>query len=469
MVVNRLLVITDDASQLQAIENLLLNHDLRVTGATSLEQGLALVGTRSLDLVIVVMPLAEDSALDALKSIFELEPRIPTIVLTSAGNTEEAITATKAGAFDYFLGPYDERELLRSISQGIEAGRLMRSPVALDQGGVTASGDALIGRSKPMQEIYKAIGRVAPTDSTVLIRGESGTGKELVARAIYQHSRRDGRPFVVVNSVAIPESLLESEIFGHEKGAFTGAVGARIGKVKQADGGTLFLDEIGDIPLSIQAKLLRLLEDRSIEPIGGRRPIPVDVRIIAATNRDLETAIEEGRFREDLYYRLNVVPIMLPPLRARLDDVPLLCDYFSRRFTTELGIRNLGLTPEASRLLASYHWPGNVRELANAIEQALIFSRGRPIDADDVASLVPSPGAGTDTALAAGNDILRHWVHRSVAFGRSGLLETVVDHITGRVILEVLEITGGNRVRAARILGISRPTLLARLKKLAPR
>ncbi len=466
MVVNRLLVISDDASQLQTIENLLLNHDLRVTGAKSLEQGLALVGTRSLDLVIVVMPLAEETALGALTSIFALEPRIPTIVVTSAGNTEEAITTTKAGAFDYFLGPYDERALLRSILQGIEAGRLMRSPVALDQGGATASGDALIGRSKPMQEIYKAIGRVAPTDSTVLIRGESGTGKELVARAIYQHSKRSGRPFVVVNSVAIPETLLESEIFGHEKGAFTGAVGARIGKVKQADGGTLFLDEIGDIPPSIQAKLLRLLEDRSIEPIGGRRPVPVDVRIIAATNRDLEAAIDGGRFREDLYYRLNVVPIVLPPLRTRLDDVPLLCDYFSRRFTTELGIRNLGLTPEASRLLSSYHWPGNVRELANAIEQALIFSRGRPIDADDVASLVPSPGTGTDAALAAGNDILRHWVHQSVAFGRHGLLDSVVDHVTGRVIHEVLEITGGNRVRAARILGISRPTLLARLKKL---
>jgi two-component system nitrogen regulation response regulator GlnG len=466
VLVNRLLVISDDPAQLQAIENLLLNQDLRVTGAASLRLGLVEVATRCPDLVIAVMPLDGESALGTLKSIFELEARLPVIVLTSAGSTDEAITATKAGAFDYFLGPYGERELLRSISQGIEAGRLMRSPVALDQGGISASGEALIGRSKPMQEIYKAIGRVAPTDSTVLIRGESGTGKELVARAIYQHSARNGRPFVVVNSVAIPESLLESEIFGHERGAFTGAVGARIGKVKQADGGTLFLDEIGDIPLSIQAKLLRLLEDRSIEPIGGRGPIPVDVRIIAATNRDLEAAIEEGRFREDLYYRLNVVPIVLPPLRARLDDVPLLCDYFSRRFTTELGIRNLGLTPDASRLLATYHWPGNVRELANAIEQALIFSRGRPIDADDVASLVPSPGAGTDSALAAGNEILRHWVHQSVAFGRSGLLESVVDHMTGRVIHEVLEITGGNRVRAARILGISRPTLLARLKKL---
>ncbi len=465
MAVNRLLVISDDSSQLQAIEALLLNHDLRVTGATSLENGLAVVSTRSLDLVIVALPLARESALGALTSIFELESKIPVIVLTSAGSTEEAIRATTAGAFDYFLNPYDERELLRSISQGLEAGRLMRSPVALDQDGGTALGDALIGRSKPMQEIYKSIGRVAPTDSTVLIRGESGTGKELVARAIYQHSKRNGRPFVVVNSVAIPETLLESEIFGHEKGAFTGAVGARIGKVKQADGGTLFLDEIGDIPPSIQAKLLRLLEDRSIEPIGGRRPISVDVRIIAATNRDLEAAIDEGRFREDLYYRLNVVPILLPPLRTRLDDIPLLCEYFLRKFTTELGIRNLGLTPEALRLLSGYNWPGNVRELANTIEQGLIFSRGRPIDDEDVAGLVTAPGAATDSALGAGNEVLRNWVHQSVAFGRVGLLGTVIDHVSGRVIQEVLEITRGNRVHAARILGISRPTLLAKLKK----
>ncbi len=196
---------------------------------------------------------------------------------------------------------------------------------------------------------------------------------------------------------------------------------------------------------------------------GGRSP--VDVRIIAATNRDLEAAIDEGRFREDLYYRLNVVPILLPPLRTRLDDVPLLCDYFLRKFTTELGIRNFGLTPEALHLLSGYQWPGNVRELANTIEQGLIFSRGRPIDDEDVTSLVPSPGGGTNTALAAGNEVLRAWVHQSVAFGKDGLLETVVDHVSGRVIQEVLEITRGNRVRAARILGISRPTLLAKLKK----
>ena len=462
---NRLLVISDDAAQVRAVESLLLDHDLRVVGASSLEHGLGVVRTQAPDLVIVVTPLGGRTAVEALGAIFDLEPKMPAIVLTSAGSTDEAIGATKAGAFDYFLGPHDEHELLRSISQGLEAGRLMRSPVALDQEGGAPAGDALIGRSKAMQEVYKAIGRVAPTESTVLIRGESGTGKELVARAIYQHSKRQGRPFVVVNSVAIPETLLESEIFGHEKGSFTGAVGSRIGKVKQADGGTLFLDEIGDIQLSIQAKLLRLLEERSIEPIGGRRPIPVDVRIIAATNRDLEAAIDEGRFRKDLFYRLNVVPIHLPALRERPDDVPLLCEYLLLRFTTELGIRNLGITNEALQLLAAYDWPGNVRELANVIEQSLIFSRGRPVDADHIASLVPSPRDAAETGLTTANETLRQWVHESVAFGRRDLLGTVVDHVTERVIREVLEITGGNKVRAARILGISRPTLQARLKK----
>jgi DNA-binding NtrC family response regulator len=235
--------------------------------------------------------------------------------------------------------------------------------------------------------------------------------------------------------------------------------------VEIADGGTLFLDEIGDMALAIQGKILRLLEDRRIERIGGRQPFPVDVRIIAATNRDLEAAIAHGRFRKDLFYRLNVVPISLPPLRDRLDDVPRLADYFLRRLTTELGVRNPGLTPEAYRLLASHDWPGNVRELANAMEQCLIFSRGRRIDEEDVAVLVLGADSGRNAALRSADDILRRWAHQSVAFGREGLLDTAVDYVSRRLVAEVLQITGGNRTRAARLLGVSRPTLLARLRK----
>jgi two-component system nitrogen regulation response regulator GlnG len=466
MVMDRVLVVATNARQREAIEGLLLHGDLRTALVDSVEDGLEAVRRAGPDVVLLVLPIDDIGGLELLRAIHAIDPRLPVILVTSHGTTDEAIETTKAGAFDYLIEPFDGPDLLRTIGQAIEAGRLMRSPVSLDQE-LTAGGpgDALIGRSKPMQEIYKAIGRVARTDSTVLIRGESGTGKELVARAIYQHSDRADRPFVVVNCVAIPETLLESELFGYEKGAFTGAASRRIGKVELADGGTLFLDEIGDMPLAIQAKILRLLEDRRIERIGGRQPFPVDVRIVAATNRDLEAAIADSRFRKDLFYRLNVVPISLPPLRERLDDVPLLADYFLRRLTTELGVRNPGLTPEAYRLLCSHEWPGNVRELANAMEQCLIFSRGRQVGEDEVAVLVLGADSGRNAILRNADDVLRRWVHQSIAFGRRDLLETAVDHVSRRLIAEVLEVTGGNRTRAARLLGLSRPTLLARLRK----
>jgi DNA-binding NtrC family response regulator len=462
---DRILVVASSARQRGAIEELLLHGDLRTAIADSVEDGLSIVRQSVPDVVLLVLPIDGASGLELLRSVHAIDPRLPVIIVTSRGTTDEAIETTKAGAFDYLIEPFDGTDLLRTIEHAIEAGRLMRSPVSLDQDSAAVAGDALIGRSRPMQEIYKAIGRVARTDSTVLVRGESGTGKELVARAIYQHSDRADRPFVVVNCVAIPETLLESELFGYEKGAFTGAASRRIGKVELADGGTLFLDEIGDMPLAIQAKILRLLEDRRIERIGGREPFAVDVRIIAATNRDLEVAIAEGRFRKDLFYRLNVVPIVLPALREHPDDVPLLADYFLRRLTTELGVRNPGLTPEAYQLLRSHDWPGNVRELANAMEKCLIFGRGRRIGEEEVAVLVLGADSGRNEVLRNADDVLRRWVHESVAFGREGLLETAVDHVSRRLIAEVLEITGGNRTRAARLLGMSRPTLLAKLRK----
>ena len=249
--------------------------------------------------------------------------------MTAYGTTETAIQATKMGAFDYILKPFEIPDMLAVINQALEAGRFMRTPVQMDVSPDEASKEAIVGRSKAMQDVYKAIGRVSTADATVLIRGESGTGKELVARAIYQHSLRAEKPFLVINCVAIPENLLESELFGYEKGAFTGAAHRRVGKIEQANGGTVFLDEIGDMPFSIQAKILRLLQERSIERLGGRQTIPVDVRILAATNRDLEAALAEGRFREDLYYRLKVVTISLPPLRERRDDIPAVNRLFS--------------------------------------------------------------------------------------------------------------------------------------------
>jgi len=301
------------------------------------------------------------------------------IIMTAFGTTETAIEATKMGAFDYILKPFDIPEMLVVIKQALEASRFMRSPVDIDVIPEKGFRDAIIGRSRSMQEVYKTIGRVSETEATVLIRGESGTGKELVARAVYQHSTRADKPFLVINCVAIPETLLESELFGYEKGAFTGATHRRIGKIEQANGGTVFLDEIGDMPLSIQAKILRLLQERSIERLGGRSTIPVNVRIIAATNRDLESAIVKGRFREDLYYRLKVVSIFLPLLKDRLEDIPALTDFFLARYSQEAKVENPGITKKAKAFLATNLWKGNVRELGNTIQKALIFNRGAAI------------------------------------------------------------------------------------------
>jgi transcriptional regulator with PAS, ATPase and Fis domain len=328
------------------------------------------------------------------------------------------------------------------------------------------STDAIIGRSKPMQEIYKAIGRVASTDATVLIRGESGTGKELVARAIYQYSKRGHRPFLVINCVAIPETLLESELFGYERGAFTGAVSRRLGKVQQANGGTIFLDEIGDMPLSIQAKILRLLQEKSIERLGGREPIPVDVRIIAATNRDLETAIAEGRFREDLYYRLKVVTLWLPPLRERAEDSDLLTEYFLKRLASEMKMDNPGITPEAKTLLRGYPWPGNVRELANTLQKALIFNRGTPLVAVDLTRVMEEGGETRSVDEETVTESLRQLFRQKLAKSHSvGLFDSMMDDTASILITEALNLTGGNRSRAAKLLGLSRPTLQAKIEK----
>ena len=464
---NRVLVVHADLRELNRLERLLLDHaDLQVTLAHTIDGALEELGRSCPGLVLLCLPLSDTAGREAVAALHLVDAKMPVVVLSSKGGTDETIQVIKAGAFDCLLGPVADDDLLEVIAQGLEAGRLMRSPVAISQPGASPDGEAIIGRSKPIQEISKAIGRVAPTDATVLIRGASGTGKELVARAIYQHSSRTDGPFVVVNCVAIPETLLESELFGFERGAFTGAVQRRIGKVEQADGGTLFLDEIGDVSLSIQAKLLRLLEDRKIERIGGREPIQVDVRILAATNRDLEEAIASQRFRSDLYYRLNVVPIHLPPLAERVDDVPLLCDYFLERFALELGVRNPGLADEAHAVLRAHSWPGNVRELANLMEQCLIFSRGQRVDAGMVQRLLKGAVEPVSDPFQALDLELGRVLQLALAGNQGDLLDTVVERVVRRTIAEVLNHTDGNQSRAARLLGVSRPTLLAKMRKL---
>ena len=417
------------------------------------------------DLVITDVRLPGMSGLETFRVIRDIEPKLPVIVMTAFGTTETAIEATKLGAFDYVLKPFEIPEILSLIKQGLEAGRFMRSRVEMDAAPESTAGEGIVGRSKAMQEIYKAIGRVSSTDATVLIRGESGTGKELIARAVYQHSLRADKPFLVINCVAIPETLLESELFGYEKGAFTGAVSRRVGKIQQAHRGTVFLDEIGDMPLSIQAKILRLLQEKSIERLGGRETIPVDVRIIAATNRDLETALAEGRFREDLYYRLKVVTIWLPPLRDRVDDIPYLVDYFLPRFCKEMATHNPGVSQEAKAFLSTHNWPGNVRELANVLQKALIFSRGGPISLEGISHALGDKRVVVDTDKSL-EETIRQWVRETLATGTAkDNFNALVDRFARILLAEALDLTSGNRTRAAELLGMSRPTLLSKIEK----
>ncbi|MCF8034907.1 MAG: sigma-54 dependent transcriptional regulator [Desulfarculaceae bacterium] len=465
----RVLIAEPDGLLREKLERLAMDQGCRVGLAEDTDQALAEIQASSPDLVLLSASLPPAGGLEFLARLKQSEPRLPVIVTGNHGAaTSQTIEATKLGAFDYVALPYDPPDMAALLRSALEAGRFMRSPVQLEgeEPPAYSAGDALLGSSRPMQELYKAIGRAAATDATVLIQGESGTGKELVARALFQHSTRADKPFVVVNCVAIPETLLESELFGYEKGAFTGAGARRIGKIEQADRGTVFLDEIGDMPLAIQAKMLRLLQERSVERIGARQPQAVDVRILAATNRDLAQAVQAGRFREDLYYRLNVVPITVPPLRERREDVPLLCDYFLGRVTRDLGVRNPGITPEAYELLSAHHWPGNVRELANAMEKCLIFGRGRPVGDEEVASLVLGQEEGGTVSLSPEVDqALRSWVRRGIASGRPKLLEELLGRVERIMVSEALETTGGVRTHAAAMLGLSRPSLLARMKK----
>ena len=461
-----ILIVDDDDQLRKSFHKLLVEEGYTVASAASGEDGLRNIQKSMPDLVVLDMRLPGMNGLETFRAIHRLEPKLPVIIMTAFGTTEHAIEATKLGAFDYVLKPFDIPGMLGIIRQALEAGRFMRSPVDMDGSPGKTSREAIVGRSRSMQDVYKAIGRVSSTEATVLIRGESGTGKELVARAVYSHSLRAGKPFQVINCVAIPENLLESELFGYEKGAFTGAAHRRVGKIEQANGGTVFLDEIGDMPFGIQSKILRLLQEKSIERLGGRETIPVDVRIIAATNRDLETALQQGRFRDDLYYRLKVVTIALPPLRDRPDDIPLLAEYFIARYAAELDMDNPGITPEAVAVLAGHGWPGNVRELANALQKALIFNRGAPIQPAEMTQAVGGGGDRRLSSIRETDQVLRQWAREAIAASADGgKFDSLMDHFAAILVGEALTMTRGNRSQAARLLGLSRPTLHSKIEK----
>jgi two-component system, NtrC family, nitrogen regulation response regulator GlnG len=385
--------------------------------------------------------------------------------MTAHGTMETAIQAMQRGAYDYLTKPFDLDEVLLLAERALEARRLTQEVARLRTGlQEVREFSALIGRHPRMQDVYKTIGRIAGTDVTVLLRGESGTGKELVARAIHHYSRRAGRPFVAVSCAAIPGTLLESEMFGHERGAFTDAKERRLGKFELAHGGTLYLDEIGDMPLELQTKLLRALQERTIERLGGHEPIRIDVRVLAATNRELEALMRDGRFREDLYYRLNVVTLNLPPLRERRRDIALLVEHFLAKYAAELG--ECGVAPEALDRLVGHDWPGNVRELENVVQRAMVMATGGVILPEHL-PIGPVSAAASVAVDASLEEIIERKLVECVRGLREHASANLYDLMVGLVekplLRAVLRETGGNQVRAAQILGINRNTLRKKL------
>ncbi len=373
----KLLIVDDESSIRFTIEDVLASDDLEVAGAETAEEGVRMAGELLPDLILLDVKLGKHSGMEVFADLRRVSPKSLLVFITGHGNAETAIEAMKLGAYDYLVKPLDVNQLQEVVEQAFEISRLMRVPAIVEEADRPQDRpDLLVGCGAAMQAVCKQIGRIAPQNVNVLILGESGTGKELVARAIYHHSQRRQAPFLAINCSAIPETLLESELFGHERGAFTGADHRRIGKFEQCNHGTLFLDEIGDMALSTQAKMLRLLQEGRFERIGGNETLTCDVRIIAATNQNLETLIEQGRFRKDLYYRVRGVTIHLPPLRERVGDIPELAHYFLYRFNRQIGTRVHSIAPETLELMERYAWPGNVRELQNAIHEALIVSAG---------------------------------------------------------------------------------------------
>ncbi len=471
----RILIIDDDKQLSLSFRKILGQDGYDTYAAYTGGEGITMVDLVKPDLVILDIRLPDMSGMEVFEAIHPKHPKLPVIIITAHGTTETAIQAIKNGAFDYIYKPFDVPEMLTLIEKGIEAGRCMSSPVDVNPDEeLFTQREAIVGNSPQMLTIYKEIGRVASTDATVLIRGESGTGKELAARAVYHYSARSEKPFMVINCVAIPETLLESELFGYEKGAFTGASHRRVGKIEQARGGTVFLDEIGDMPMNIQAKFLRLLQENSIERLGGRDVVSVDVRIIAATNRDLEKAVANGTFREDLYYRLQVVTITLPPLRERKGDIAILSNYILTRIAAEMGTINPGISSKAMDKLNAYEWPGNIREMSNVLKKAMIFNRGVPIEAEDLSINelnICTEGIGVDSFIPFSTtnnkeDGVRQWIRQCLLSENSDkVFDSCLDYVAELLVIESLNITGGNRSKAAKLLGISRPTFHSKIEK----
>jgi DNA-binding NtrC family response regulator len=443
-----ILIVEDEAKMRRLLELNLGEDGFTTLSAGDAEAGLKQLRENPVDLVVTDLKLPGMNGLEFLQAIKRQNAALPVVVMTAFGSVETAVDAMKAGASDYVLKPFSLTEMRMVIHKELDVHSLREENRSLREAlGQKYTHPNVVARSPKMQEVLATVERVAPTNSTVLLGGESGVGKDLIARAIHEKSRRASGPFVKINSTAIPENLLESELFGYEKGAFTGAVSSKPGKFELADKGTLFLDEIGDVPPATQVKLLRVLQEREFERLGGTKTVKVDVRLIAATNRDLRAALEEGTFREDLYYRLNVVPIDIAPLRERKEDIPDLVRLFISRFSGEAGRSVDDITPHAMQILVNYHWPGNVRELQNIMERACALAKGTMLDAGDI-QLDLRPAKRLDSA--------NHFLPEGMT------LEQWEDEM----IQEALRRANGNKSQAARLLGLSRNALRYRLSKI---
>ncbi len=443
----RILVIEDEEKLRRVVQLQLQTSGYDVEQAATAEDGLAAADRA--DLVLTDLRLPGMSGLEFLEKMHASRPGLPLVMMTAFGSVETAVEAMKKGAADFLVKPFSLDHLSAVVEKALEMQALREENKRLkEELGGRYQLDSIVGRSGVMQEVFAMVLRAAPTRATVLLAGESGVGKDMIARAIHYHSPRKDKPFVKINCTAIPENLMESELFGHEKGAFTGANQTKPGKFEQADTGTVFLDEIGDVPLPIQVKLLRVLQEREFERLGSNKTRHIDVRVVAATNVDLRRALEEGTFREDLYYRLNVLPINIPPLRERREDVPYLAEHFIRKHAAELGTSELALTDEATAKLLSYHWPGNVRELENVIERSLVLAGGGRLEAADIRldmaprSRVAASGTGDPAFLPDG---------------------MTLDQYEEAIIKEAMRRAQGNKSQAARLLGLTRNALRYRL------
>ncbi len=483
MIMEKILLIDDEVDVQYSFRRIFADSGVEILTSSSGEEGLVKIRSNKPDMVLMDVRMAGLSGLETLRKIRELDTKLPVIIMTAYGTTQTAIEAMKLGAYDYLLKPFDVPKLKSLIFSTLKASKAIQQTDAFQP--LLENEDyeqGIIGRSEPMQEVFKLIGQVASSSATVMVTGESGTGKELVAKSLHKNGTRSAKPFIAINCAAIPETLLESELFGHEKGAFTGAYIQRIGRFEHCHGGTLFLDEVGDMPLATQAKILRIIQTGAFERVGGNTPVSVDVRIIAATNRALEVAVAKKEFREDLFYRLNVVRIHMPPLRERRSDIKLLVNFFIKRISQTQGQPPKSISEQALAALENHSWPGNVRELENVIHRAIVVATGNiillpnlPAELHALAGLKPTgldprerqdtPSPFVDPTNLAQPPSLEHLSKQLFQWARTQKHLKILPAVERELVIQSLAETKGNQVQAAKLLGITRATLRKRIEK----